>query len=188
MVNGHSDVPIKAGWLLKKRDIIFGWQCRYFVVYVGRVEYYIDQHDQQPRGVYVGAQMRTHNIESVTLNYLYRLQFFLAETLSLSLHTYTGVIQLFGAEIRTATKCSVNGVHDHWAISIEPRNKERAFKLASELTGEEGMVDATSWVQVFMIAARPAESSFGLHGIYLFIYTLSCNRHKTHRLYECTPR
>ena len=30
--------PIKSGWLLKKRDIIFGWQCRYFVVYVGRVE------------------------------------------------------------------------------------------------------------------------------------------------------
>lgn len=31
-------MPIKSGWLLKKRDIIFGWQCRYFVVYVGRVE------------------------------------------------------------------------------------------------------------------------------------------------------
>lgn len=37
-VNGS--LPIKSGWLLKKRDIIFGWQCRYFVVYVGRVEVY----------------------------------------------------------------------------------------------------------------------------------------------------
>ena len=123
LLNSHS-VPIKAGWLLKKRDFIFGWQCRYFVVYVGRVEYYIDQHDQHPKGV----------------------------------------IHLFGAEITTATKCSVNGVNDHWSISIEPRNRERAFRLASEFTGEEGMVDATSWVQVFMIAARPADSSSGLYG------------------------
>ena len=122
-LNGHN-VPIKSGWLLKKRDFIFGWQCRYFVVYVGRVEYYIDQHDQHPKGV----------------------------------------IQLFGAEITTASKCSVNGVNDHWSISIEPRNRERAFRLASELTGEEGMVDATSWVQVFMTAARPADSASGLHG------------------------
>ena len=50
-VSSSSSGPIKSGWLLKKRDIVFGWQCRFFVVYVGRVEYYIDQHDQQPRGV-----------------------------------------------------------------------------------------------------------------------------------------
>lgn len=58
----------------------------------------------------------------------------------------------------------MNGVSDHWAISIEPRNRERSIKLASELTGEEGMVDATSWVQVFMIASKPADSTTGLYG------------------------
>jgi len=90
--------PIKSGWLLKKRDIIFGWQCRYFVVYVGRMEYYIDQHDQVPRGV----------------------------------------IHLYGAEVQSPKQSSVNGVNDHWAFSVEPKNVERSFKLASELTGEEG--------------------------------------------------
>lgn len=34
---------LQAGWLLKKRDILSGWRCRYFVVYKGRVEYYVDQ-------------------------------------------------------------------------------------------------------------------------------------------------
>lgn len=92
------NTPIKSGWLLKKRDIIFGWQCRYFVVYVGRMEYYIDQHDQVPRGV----------------------------------------IHLFGADVQSPKQSSVNGVNDHWAFSIEPKNIERSFKLASELTGEEG--------------------------------------------------
>ena len=28
--------PLKAGWLLKKRDIFSGWRCRYFVVYPDR--------------------------------------------------------------------------------------------------------------------------------------------------------
>ena len=49
------------------------------------------------------------------------------------------MIPLFGAEVQTAKRCSVNGVHDHWAISIEPKNREKPFKLASELTGEEGI-------------------------------------------------
>ena len=124
LTNGHNHLPIKSGWLLKKRDFIFGWQCRYFVAYVGRVEYYIDQHDQHPKGV----------------------------------------IDLFGADISTAFRCSVNGVNDHWSFSIEPRNRERAFRLASEFTGEEGMVDATSWVQAFMVGAKPAESSSGFYG------------------------
>lgn len=45
---------LQAGWLLKKRDILSGWRCRYFVVYKGRVEYYVDQHDLQPRQVRSG--------------------------------------------------------------------------------------------------------------------------------------
>lgn len=41
--------PLKAGWLLKKRDIFSGWRCRYFVVYPDRLEYFIDQFDSTPK-------------------------------------------------------------------------------------------------------------------------------------------
>ena len=41
--------PLKAGWLLKKRDIFSGWRCRYFVVYPDRLEYFIDQYDSTPK-------------------------------------------------------------------------------------------------------------------------------------------
>lgn len=49
-VNG-STTPIKSGWLLKKRDIINGWRSRYFVLYSGRLEYFVDQHDVKTRGI-----------------------------------------------------------------------------------------------------------------------------------------
>lgn len=42
--------PLKKGWLLKKRDIISGWKCRYFEVFPGRLDYYSDQNDKEPRG------------------------------------------------------------------------------------------------------------------------------------------
>jgi hypothetical protein len=45
-----GEAPLKSGWLLKKRDLFSGWRCRYFVVYYGRVDYFIDQHDMQTRG------------------------------------------------------------------------------------------------------------------------------------------
>ena len=38
---------LKAGSLLKKKDILVGWQSRYFVVLPGRVEYYLDEHAYQ---------------------------------------------------------------------------------------------------------------------------------------------
>lgn len=41
---------IKAGWLLKKRDIISGWKARYFEVYRDRLDYFTDQNDTKPRG------------------------------------------------------------------------------------------------------------------------------------------
>jgi hypothetical protein len=47
----QSSLPLKSGWLLKKRDLFNGWRSRYFVLFHGRVEYYIDQHDTHPRGV-----------------------------------------------------------------------------------------------------------------------------------------
>jgi hypothetical protein len=46
-----SHVPLKSGWLLKQRSLIRGWRCRFFVVYPGRLEYFVNQHDQFPRGI-----------------------------------------------------------------------------------------------------------------------------------------
>ena len=69
-----QDFPIKKGWLLKKGAIISGWRCRWFVVYPGRVEYFLDKHDPTPRGV----------------------------------------IDLRGAQIYPARRCTVNGIADHW--------------------------------------------------------------------------
>ena len=36
---GDVIVPLKYGWLLKKRDVM-GWRSRYFLIYPGRLEYY----------------------------------------------------------------------------------------------------------------------------------------------------
>lgn len=54
-----SEQPLKAGWLLKKREILAGWRCRYFVVYKDRIEYFVDPHDVRTRGVIslVGASV-----------------------------------------------------------------------------------------------------------------------------------
>lgn len=46
-----SHVPLKSGWLLKQRSLIRGWRCRFFVVYPGRLEYFVNQHDRFPRGI-----------------------------------------------------------------------------------------------------------------------------------------
>ena len=43
--------PLKSGWLLKKRELWNGWRCRYFVLYPGKLAYYTDQHDTQPKAV-----------------------------------------------------------------------------------------------------------------------------------------
>ena len=43
--------PLKTGWLLKKRDVFSSWRCRYFVLYPGKLAYYTDQHDSQPKAV-----------------------------------------------------------------------------------------------------------------------------------------
>lgn len=49
--NGDLIQPLKHGWLYKKRDIFTGWRPRYIVVYNGRVEYYVNEHDRYPRDV-----------------------------------------------------------------------------------------------------------------------------------------
>lgn len=43
--------PLKAGWMLKKKEIMRGWNSRYFKVYVGRFEYFMDPNDENPRAV-----------------------------------------------------------------------------------------------------------------------------------------
>jgi hypothetical protein len=42
---------LKSGWLFKKRDVMSGWTHRYFKVYSGRVEYFVDESAVVPRGV-----------------------------------------------------------------------------------------------------------------------------------------
>eukprot|EP01031_Cornospumella_fuschlensis_P024217 gene24216-29286_t len=46
--------PMKGGWLLKKRDIMGGWKCRYFEVYPGKLVYFSEPFpppaDTPPRG------------------------------------------------------------------------------------------------------------------------------------------
>eukprot|EP01041_Mallomonas_annulata_P007500 gene7500-15348_t len=58
--SGDSSQPIRSGWLLKKRDIISAWRCRYFSVYPGRLEYFIGPQDIIPRGV-----IHLHNAEII---------------------------------------------------------------------------------------------------------------------------
>lgn len=37
----RSVQALKSGWLLKRRDLWNGWRGRYFVLYPGRLEYYL---------------------------------------------------------------------------------------------------------------------------------------------------
>lgn len=46
-----SSQLLKSGWLLKRKDVLRGWNSRYFKVYVGRFEYYMDPSDDIPRAV-----------------------------------------------------------------------------------------------------------------------------------------
>ena len=62
---------LKAGSLLKKKDILVGWQSRYFVVLPGRAEYYLDEHayqtGQSPRATIqlCGANIVTSKLVTV---------------------------------------------------------------------------------------------------------------------------
>eukprot|EP01034_Spumella_vulgaris_P021606 gene21607-27645_t len=95
--------PLKAGFLLKKRDIL-----------AGRLEYYVDQHDIHSRAT----------------------------------------ISLVGAEITPAKRTTVNGVGEHWGLLVKTKNPDKTFRLASEMSGMEGMVETTTWEQVFNIATK----------------------------------
>lgn len=45
----EDKLPLRSGWLLKKRDLFTGWRSRYFKVYIGRVEYFVEPGDPVPR-------------------------------------------------------------------------------------------------------------------------------------------
>jgi hypothetical protein len=87
--------PLKHGWLLKKRDIFHGWFARYFAIYPGRVNYYLDQNDQHPRN-------------SVSLVCMYLISQWLCYQMA------------YGAipwSCRSELTCfNVNGASDHWCI------------------------------------------------------------------------
>jgi hypothetical protein len=46
-----DNLPLRSGWLLKKRDLFTGWRSRYFKVYVGRAEYFAEPGDPVPHAV-----------------------------------------------------------------------------------------------------------------------------------------
>ena len=67
VMSADGQQPLKAGFLLKKRDILTGWRSRYFVVYPGRLEYYVDQHDIHSRATIslVGAEVQSAKRQTV---------------------------------------------------------------------------------------------------------------------------
>lgn len=46
-----TSLPVKSGWLIKRRDMMHGWKQRYFKIYIGRFEYFADPLDQVPRAI-----------------------------------------------------------------------------------------------------------------------------------------
>jgi hypothetical protein len=59
--------PLKSGWLLKKRDIFSGWRLRYFVVYLDRLEYFIDQNDSIPKATMSLLDVEVQPVKRVTV-------------------------------------------------------------------------------------------------------------------------
>jgi hypothetical protein len=59
--------PLKAGWLLKKRDIFSGWRCRYFVVYADRLEYFVDQYDSAPKATLSLVDVEVQPVKRVNM-------------------------------------------------------------------------------------------------------------------------
>ena len=53
--------PLKVGYLLKKRDVWNAWRHRYFILYPGKLVYYADQQDAQPKAAVslLGAEVST---------------------------------------------------------------------------------------------------------------------------------
>ena len=50
-IDDITNIPIKSGWLIKRGDMMHGWKRRFFKVFIGRAEYFIDPQDDVPRAV-----------------------------------------------------------------------------------------------------------------------------------------
>lgn len=117
--NTENMKPLKSGYLEKKRDIMGGWRKRYFIVYVGRLEYFTDQDDSLPRDV----------------------------------------LSIVGADISKPKRVTVNGVSDHFCVLVEPRNRDKAVRLASQASGDRGYQEICEWFQVLQDAAHSSDST-----------------------------
>jgi len=60
-------LPLKAGWLLKKRDIFSGWRCRYFIVYPDRLDYFVDQFDATPKATLSLVDVEVQPVKRVNM-------------------------------------------------------------------------------------------------------------------------
>ena len=56
---------MKTGWLLKKRDIISGWKCRYFEVHLDRLDYFESPDDPRPRGSYLLQHVEVSSVKPI---------------------------------------------------------------------------------------------------------------------------
>ena len=117
-----DNLPLRSGWLLKRRDLFTGWRSRYFKVYVGRAEYFIEPGDPVPHAT----------------------------------------IDLFNAKVTPVAEIRINGQGRSYQIIVEPKKSEKCFKLASELTGEDGKQDAESWYMTFELATKPHAQALAL--------------------------
>jgi hypothetical protein len=61
--------------------------------------------------------------------------------------------------VQPAKKVHVNGAGEYWGVLVEAKIRANNFRVASELTGMEGMVEATTWEQVFTVASRADNGS-----------------------------
>lgn len=64
-----------------------------------------------------------------------------------------GIISLVGAEVHPAKRISVHGMAEYWGIVVETEGKTKTFRLASEVTGVDGMIEAKTWEKVFAMAS-----------------------------------
>lgn len=69
-----------------------------------------------------------------------------------------GVIPLFGSEVSGPKPCSVNGNEEHWSITVEAKHRDKSFKLASDKIGQEGKLEAESWIQAIREATKLNDS------------------------------
>lgn len=136
--NGMAAVPIKTGWLLKKREILHGWNNRYFKVYVGRFEYFMDPEDELPRAVIPLLDAKVSTPRDIRIK------------------KQANILHLPGLNLSKMEK--------HQQLILEPKYHEKCFMLASQLAGTEGQQEMQSWAMAFEVASKPADKAVSMLG------------------------